>query len=379
MTTPTPLTPTRRSANGNGHGDFNSLVSAISIKWDLQLDAPEPFDSPSSRKSRSTTVATDLAGACVSKLKFLYYKNAYDVPLKNFNAAAWNETGAWHYKPGADADTLPTGVVGPLSQVQRVKLLRLFKDHLEPEVVRIIENSRRPKVEAIRQPDIQSAFAAPIPAAHPVKEKRNSSGFVESDAMPKKSRKGEEQNLFGKIDDVPVTTRTPDSSSKKHLGSKSSTGLLQNFASTKPQSRRASASITSSTDSSYATAASSSEVVRCHGGFFTSANTSYSSDLSKVSGTKAAHASADTSMAMASQDSFSFDDDLDPEDFPSTASLMMTASASSAEERIKTRLQGVFRKISISCSSPFMKAVFVNSCHSEITTMSRKSSLWHKI
>lgn len=130
----TPTTPTRRSANGI---DFNTVVATISQKWDLQLDTPNPYDSPSSRKSRSNTESKEAAAACVSKLKFLFFKKAYELPLRNFDAAAWKETKTWAYKPGADADTLPTGVVGPLSQAQRVKLLHLLKDEIEPEVVRI--------------------------------------------------------------------------------------------------------------------------------------------------------------------------------------------------------------------------------------------------
>lgn len=151
LATAVPLTP-RKRRDEDVNLKINAVISNLCMQWDLQLELPQPGESPSNRLHQT------LAQKCVFTIKGLTFKNAIDSVLEDFNSQANILYSRWVHKPKGDRGTVPEKTrhkPHPVSDKERVELQTLFHDIASREFNQIMVQERGTPLSKRRipQPD----------------------------------------------------------------------------------------------------------------------------------------------------------------------------------------------------------------------------------
>ena len=192
MTSAVPLTP--RKGNGDEVNlKINTVVSSLSYEWDLQLEVPKPWDSPSSRRLQT------LPQKCVFKIKGLTFKNAIDTVLADFYYQADILYSRWVHKPKGERGTVPEKSrhkPRPVSDKERVELQTLFYQIADREFAQIMIQERGTplsKRRTLRSDDINVSIreSGSSASAPPVDDTPIHNSFFSSNRRPSLKRAAE--------------------------------------------------------------------------------------------------------------------------------------------------------------------------------------------
>jgi hypothetical protein len=166
---------------------IKQVVRDLNMQWDLELELPDPNDSPSKRaKSTKKT--------CFENIRYLTFKSAIDVPLRRFQVAAEQLYSGWVIKPKAERGVVPAKTrhnFHPISSKERAELLQRFIDITAPIKQTILEQD----VKKARTPGKHSFTGM---ATEPLNDKGLKLDFSRvSKPIPRSKRSSEELNGSG--------------------------------------------------------------------------------------------------------------------------------------------------------------------------------------
>lgn len=161
------------------------VIAHLCFTWDLGLEVPE---------GQSPTKLPPLRRDCLSKIKFLCWREVIDEPLKRFEAEADCLYLRWVRKPKAERGVVPEVTnhkPRPVTDAERDQLLRCFLDILQEESQRTPKRSFNAKSLSFSGTEIRP-ITFPLGPKTAVRPKRPSEeGFDDLETSSKKMKQPE--------------------------------------------------------------------------------------------------------------------------------------------------------------------------------------------